>query len=170
MTSIFRMLAAYNVWANQRLYDAVAQLTDEQFRADRGAFFRSVRGTLNHILVADRIWMRRFTGEGDAPDRLDTILFDGLADLTSARTAEDSRIVAHVTMLDDAALAGAVSYRRISSPDAIDQIRAPLLLHVFNHQTHHRGQVHCILTGFGAAAPALDLAHFQRESEAGTST
>jgi uncharacterized damage-inducible protein DinB len=62
MVPLFNMLAAYNGWANRRLYAAAAELPDEAYRADRGAFFKSVHGTLNHLLVADRIWMKRFTG------------------------------------------------------------------------------------------------------------
>jgi len=67
-TDHYRMFGHYNAWANGRLYDAVAQLTSEQYRADRGAFFKSVHGSLNHLLVTDRIWMQRFTGKGEAPD------------------------------------------------------------------------------------------------------
>jgi DinB family len=74
----YRMFGHYNAWANNRLYDAAARLSTEQYRADRGAFFKSVHGTLNHLLVTDRVWMQRFTGEGDAPDRLDAILFETL--------------------------------------------------------------------------------------------
>src|SRR5512147_373438 len=70
----YQMFGHYNAWANGRLYDAAARLSTEQYRADRGAFFKSVHGSLNHLLVTDRIWMRRFTGEGDAPYRLDAIL------------------------------------------------------------------------------------------------
>jgi uncharacterized damage-inducible protein DinB len=71
VNSLFAMMAAYNAWANRRLYDAAAALPDADYRADRGAFFKSVHGTLNHLLVADRIWMRRFTEEGEHPNRLD---------------------------------------------------------------------------------------------------
>jgi uncharacterized damage-inducible protein DinB len=92
MESPFSMLAAYNSWANRRLYEAAAALSDADYRADRGAFFKSVHGTLNHLLVGDRIWMKRFTGEGDAPTKLDAILFDDLPSLRSARVAEDARI------------------------------------------------------------------------------
>ncbi len=81
MHSPFPMLAAYNAWANRRLYDAAAALPDADYRADRGAFFKSVHGTLNHLLVADRIWMRRFTGEGEHPNRLDAILFEDVSEL-----------------------------------------------------------------------------------------
>ena len=81
MNSPFPMLAAYNAWANRRLYDAAAALPDADYRADRGAFFKSVHGTLNHLLVADRIWMRRFTGAGEHPNRLDAILFEDFSEL-----------------------------------------------------------------------------------------
>ena len=76
----YRMFARYNEWANGRLYDAAGKLSVEQYRADRGAFFKSVHGTLNHLLVTDRIWMQRFTGEGEAPNRLDAILFERRGD------------------------------------------------------------------------------------------
>ena len=71
------MFAAYNAWANQRVYEAASGLKKEEFARDVGAFFKSMRGTLNHILVADKIWLKRFTGEGDAPAALDTILHNG---------------------------------------------------------------------------------------------
>jgi uncharacterized damage-inducible protein DinB len=167
MVPLFNMLAAYNGWANRRLYAAAAELPDDEYRADRGAFFKSVHGTLNHLLVADRIWMKRFTGQGDAPGRLDAILFENLSDLRQAREAEDARISAYIDGLDDAALALRFRYRRASTPQEAEQPLAPALLHVFNHQTHHRGQVHAILTGLGREAPALDLMHFQRESGLG---
>src|SRR3982074_1479916 len=87
----YRMFGHYNAWANGRLYDSVARLGPEQYRADRGAFFKSVHGTLNHLLVTDRIWMQRFTGEGDAPSRLDAILFETFGELRDAREAERSQ-------------------------------------------------------------------------------
>ena len=71
------LFAGYNVWANERLYNAAEKLSDQEYRADRGVFFKSIHGTLNHLLVADRIWMKRFTGQGEAPNKLDVILFDG---------------------------------------------------------------------------------------------
>src|SRR5579872_5224778 len=101
MKAHFASFARYNEWANRRLYDAAAALPDADYRADRGAFFKSLHGTLNHMLVADRIWMKRFTGEGEAPDKLNAILHEELADLRTAREAEDRRIVAYVDRLDD---------------------------------------------------------------------
>ena len=81
MKDHYTTFAGYNAWANRRLYDAAAALSDAEYRADQGAFFKSMHGTLNHLLATDRIWMKRFTGEGEAPDRLDAILHDRLADL-----------------------------------------------------------------------------------------
>jgi len=171
MTGIerYRMFAAYNAWANERLYDAAAKLSDADYRADRGAFFKSMHGTLNHLLVADRIWMRRFTGEGEQPPSLDAILFEELSTLQAARRDEDQRISRYIESLDDAKLAGDFTYRTVTNPQTIRQPLAPALDHFFNHQTHHRGQAHCLLTAIGGreAAPSFDLIYFQRATGAG---
>jgi len=167
MKSHYTMFAGYNAWANRRLYDAAALLSDADYRADKGAFFKSMHGTLNHLLVTDRIWMKRFTDEGEAPDRLDAILHDRLADLDKARTAEDHRITSYVNGLDDERLRGVIRYRRVSTPEEFVQPLMPALDHWLNHQTHHRGQAHMILTSLGKTAPELDLLYFQRLVEAG---
>ncbi len=167
MKSHFAMMAGYNAWCNERIYDVAGQLADADYRADRGAFFKSVHGTLNHLLVTDRIWLKRFSGQGDAPNRLDAILFENLAGLRDARQKEDERIVAYIESLSDAQLAGHIRYRTITNPADIEQPLAPALMHFFNHQTHHRGQVHCLLTGFGLEAPSLDLILFQRQTGLG---
>jgi uncharacterized damage-inducible protein DinB len=130
-------------------------------------FFKSLHGTLNHLLVADRIWLKRFTGEGDAPTRLDAVLFEPLAELRQARQAEDRRISAYIAGLSDEALAGTIRYRTISNPADIEQPLLPALLHFFNHQTHHRGQAHAILTGLVGDAPSFDLILYQRQSGLG---
>jgi uncharacterized damage-inducible protein DinB len=124
----FRLFGHYNAWANNRLYDAAAKLSIVQYRADRGAFFTSVHGTLNHLLVTDRIWMKRFTGEGEAPNRLDAVLFETFEELRSARESEDRRIVAFVDGLTDERLAGTIKYRRISTPEEFEQ-PLPALAH-----------------------------------------
>jgi uncharacterized damage-inducible protein DinB len=169
MPNLFPMLAAYNAWANLKIYEAAAALSDADYRADRGAFFKSVHGTLNHLMVADKIWMHRFTGEGEAPTRLDLILFESFEDLRREREREDARIETYVTGLAEADLAGTIRYRTITRPMDVEQPLAPALMHFFNHQTHHRGQVHALLTGLGAEAPSLDLILFQRESGMGLS-
>ena len=169
MTDRYRMFASFNRWANERIYAKAAELTDAEYRADRGAFFKSVHGTLNHLLVGDRIWMYRFDGAGDYPTKLDAILFDRLADLQAARRAEDERIARYVQGLDGAKLASSFTYRTIVNPKTITQPLAPALDHFFNHQTHHRGQVHALFTGLRGRdfAPSLDLLMFQRETGVG---
>lgn len=154
----FMMFAAYNQWANNRIYDAAADLDEEAFNRNTGAFFGSMMGTLNHVLTADRIWMKRFTGEGDAPAKLDAILHKALPGLTVAREAEDRRIVDWVETLDDKALAGRFTYMTATDMRTISQRLSPALDHFFNHQTHHRGQTHALLTGFGMEPDATDLA------------
>jgi uncharacterized damage-inducible protein DinB len=163
----FAMLAAYNEWANRRLYGAVAKLSDRDYRADHGAFFGSLHGTLNHLLLADRIWMHRFTDQLQADEALDAVLHEDFSELREARRAEDARIIAYVGALTDAALAGTIRYRSTRAPAEIEQYLAPLLIHFFNHQTHHRGQAHALLTKLAGEAPSFDLLVFQRESGCG---
>ncbi len=167
----FAMFARYNEWANRRLYDCAAALSNVDYRAARGAFFSSVHGTLNHLLLADRIWLKRFTGEGEIYQRLDQILFEEFVELRLARETEDARIIDWIGSLDDAKLASTFSYRTIVDPTDMTQPLAPALAHFFNHQTHHRGQAHALLTAIGGrdAATSLDLLIFQRETGIGLS-
>lgn len=162
MKAHFETFARYNAWANQRLYEAVAEVPDAQYREDRGAFFGSLHGTLNHILVGDRAWLTRITGEGRSPASLDQILCDDFATLRQARTAEDDRIIRAIGGLDEAQLAGTIRYRNMRG-DPMEQPLTQVLAHVFNHQTHHRGQAHTLLSQMGYEAPALDLIYFVRD-------
>ena len=165
MKQHFMMFAAYNQWANSRIYDAALDLTDEEFTRPVGAAFGSMMGTLNHLLVTDRIWMKRFTGEGDAPVSLDAVLHKGLPALRVAREAEDGRIVDWVESLTDQDLAGRFTYTTVTDMRTISQRLSPALGHFFNHQTHHRGQAHMILTVLGRPSVLLDLIYFQRTEE-----
>jgi uncharacterized damage-inducible protein DinB len=160
MLNHFRMFADYNCWANARLYEACGLLSDEEFRANKGAFFGSAQRTLNHLLAADRIWLKRFTGEGVVPASLDAPLYETFADLRAARAAEDQRIVDWVDTLTEADLSTIISYKPVTMPEKIQLPLGPILSHVFNHQTHHRGQVHTILTSLGHPSIVLDLAYF----------
>jgi uncharacterized damage-inducible protein DinB len=171
MKAHFAMLAGYNRWANRRLYAAAGNLSDADYRANRGAFFGSLHGTLNHLLVADRVWMRRFTGDGPVQTRLDEILFEDLAALERARRNEDDRIAAYIDRLSDADLGRSFTYRTITQPADVTQPLAPALAHFFNHQTHHRGQAHALVTMAvgNAVMPPLDLILFQRETGIGLS-
>jgi uncharacterized damage-inducible protein DinB len=159
----YRMFSGYNAWANARLYESAAQLSDVDYRANRGAFFKSVHGTLNHMLGADQFWMHRFTGQGVFPAALEAILFDNFEALKVARIAMDERITSFVETLDDAKLTSIISYTPVSNPAPVNALLAPNLDHFFNHQTHHRGQIHALLTGLGLDAPSLDLVRYNRE-------
>ncbi|AZO48127.1 MAG: damage-inducible protein DinB [Mesorhizobium sp.] len=165
MKQHFMMFAAYNQWANGRIYDAAADLDDAEFERDVGAFFGSMMGTLNHLLVADRVWMKRFSGEGDAPASIDRIVHRALSVLRLAREAEDKRIISWIDGMSEKALAGRFSYMTLSDMRTISQRLAPALSHFFNHQTHHRGHAHMILTVLGRPSVPLDLVLFQRSEE-----
>ncbi len=163
MKSHFAMMAEYNSWANGRLYEMAKQLPDEQYRRDVGAYFKSLHGTLNHIMVADLIWMRRLTGAGDHPKNLNAIVFDDLPSLSAARQQEDRRIIGFVDSLSDTQLEEMWDYRTLNGTPW-KQRRRDILAHLFNHQTHHRGQAHAILTVLGVSEPdGLDLLLMQRE-------
>src|SRR5258705_4660673 len=110
----FKQFAAYNKWANARLYAAALDLPELSYRLHIGVFFGTVHGTLNHLLLTDRLWLKRLTGEGDHPNQLDAILYEDRAALTRARIAEDNRLIAAVDKYDDAALASLHSYKTTS--------------------------------------------------------
>lgn len=162
MRSHFLQFASYNRWANARLYEAALALDEDDYRRDVGVFFRSLHGTLNHLLVTDRIWMKRLTGEGDHPSRVDATPHECRLRLAMARADEDDRIVRLVGSLDEAALSGTLKYTTTTGVPC-EQTRAEILAHLFNHQTHHRGQAHAILSILtGREPPALDLLGLQR--------
>ena len=159
---LFQQLAAYNRWANARLYAAALDLPDEAYRRPIGVFFGSLHGTLNHLLTADRIWLCRLTGEGDHPDRLDAIVHEDRRDLARARMQEDARFETVVGGYEEDAFERLHAYRTTSGQPQ-EQRLADILQHVFNHQTHHRGQAHaCCSLLAGAEPPSLDLLLFQR--------
>jgi uncharacterized damage-inducible protein DinB len=169
MLSRYQMFAGYNAWCNERLYQAAAEIPDADYRANRGAFFKSLHGTLNHLLVGDRIWMRRFTGQGEVPPSLDAVLFDNFAQLRAARLLEDDRIGAYISTLREEDLAKTIRYRTVVNPQTIEQVLAPALDHFFNHQTHHRGQAHTLLSAVvgNELTPSFDLIIYQRETGQG---
>src|SRR5882724_6852386 len=111
MKAYFEQRAAHNRWANARLYEAALSLSDADYRRDVGAFFKSMHGTLNHLLLTDRLWLKRLTGEGEHPNQLNAILHEDRRALASARIAEDKRLIAVVDKYDEAALASLHSYR-----------------------------------------------------------
>lgn len=163
MKAHFEMMASYNAWANARLFRMAGALGDELYHKEVGAYFKNLHGTLNHLLVADRIWMHRLTGSGTQPTKLDAILFADLSSLHAARTEEDHRIIGFVHSLAEPAFEEVLEYRMLNGVSR-RQRRREILAHLFNHQTHHRGQAHAILTVLGVTEPEpLDLLIMQRE-------
>jgi uncharacterized damage-inducible protein DinB len=157
MKAHFVMMAKYNAWANARLFRMAGALQEDLYRKDVGAYFKSLHGTLNHLLIADRIWMRRLTGVGDHPNKLNAILFDDLPALHIARVEEDDRIIEFVQGLAEAAFEDVRDYRTLNGTPQRQHCRE-ILAHLFNHETHHRGQAHAILTALGVTEPdPLDL-------------
>jgi len=166
MRDYFTLMAGYNAWANGVLLEACEALPPGGFTAERGGFFGSIAGTLNHLLVTDRIWTARLAGTPLPPYGLDTLLFTDLAELSVARAAEDAALVAYVAGLTDEACAA--QFRWTRKADGVEVV-GPLwktLAHLFNHQTHHRGQAHDLIGQAGLQAPSLDLPVYQREAGA----
>ena len=156
LLSHFRMLGRYNRLANERLYGACARLRDPERTRDRGAFFGSIHGTLNHILVGDRIWMTRFEGGAAPSTDLDAILHEDFEELREARVTEDACIEAYTRSLTAESLEGTIAYVNNEGREFRDPF-VVLLTHFFNHQTHHRGQVTAMLTQTGVDYPVLDM-------------
>jgi uncharacterized damage-inducible protein DinB len=157
LATLARTLAAYNRWMNGKLYAVVAAMPDDERKADRGAFFGSVHGTLNHLLLADRVWMGRFTREPYSVTGLDQELYADFAELARERAAEDTRIEAWAAGLSDAALIGKLRYRTIANPAERTSDLWLCVFHFFNHQTHHRGQLTTLLAQSGRDYGVTDL-------------
>ena len=158
-------LARYNRWMNQKVYQAASQLPDELRRRDLGAFFKSIHGSLNHLLIADRIWLSRLEGtqlpEGDIGPggirSLDQDLFPDFDTLCNERAQTDEALISHVVGLsfEPESLTQTQTLRRRGG-----EVEVPgwwALAQVFNHQTHHRGQVTTLLTQQGVDVGVTDL-------------
>jgi uncharacterized damage-inducible protein DinB len=156
MLDAFKLLGRYNRLANQRLYEHCARLSDEEYRLPRKVSFGSIHNLLNHMLLADGIWMSRFTGGGKTTPPLNTILFDSFAELQGARTIQDEAIEDFFNKVDEAFLNRPLHYTNSRGIDYTD-ITSYAVLHFFNHQTHHRGQVHVLLSQTEVGPPALDM-------------
>jgi uncharacterized damage-inducible protein DinB len=152
-------MARYNAWQNRSLYACAGALSPEARTMERGAFFGSIHATLNHILWGDQMWMARFDG-APAPSvgvQGSVAMFEAFEALAQARLKLDERIASWAQRLDPAWLEGDLAWfsgvlkRDISKPKAL------LVMHFFNHQTHHRGQAHAMLTAAGAKPEDTDL-------------
>jgi len=166
-----RVMARYNSWMNDKLYGLAAKLSDEERKRDRGAFFKSMHGTFNHLLVADRIWLARFTGEpvadgfvGPGIRSLDQELCRDFEQLRRERTLTDSKLSAWVAELTDQRLTSPLAYKR--SGQSHEHPLWWAVTHVFNHQTHHRGQLTTLFSQSGIDPGVTDLVAMLREEAA----
>jgi uncharacterized damage-inducible protein DinB len=164
MLEHLRRMARYNAWANRQLYEVCAQLPEAEYRKPRRAFFGSIHGTLNHLLVVDWIWLARIEGKGSPQVRLDDQPCASLAELREARAVEDARMVRLVDGYAEDELTTTVRYRLITRPEDTATPLHICWLHLFNHQTHHRGQVHDQLSQTEVAPPPLDLIYYLRRA------
>lgn len=164
----FELLAAYNQWMNLNIYEAAGHLSPTDLAKDRGAFFGSILGTLNHILVADTIWLKRFAthpsclnslrevAELPSPASLDQIIFNDFESLSGHRVWLDRKIIGWIDALSDSDLDFVLSYRNTKGIPG-NKRYSNLVLHFFNHQTHHRGQASALLSQAGEDVGVTDL-------------
>ncbi|MFK7835854.1 MAG: DinB family protein [Sulfitobacter sp.] len=161
------MMARYNAWQNKQIMDVVKVMDEDDLRADKGAFFGSILATLNHILWGDTIWMSRWCDDIAAPARD----FDDWCDFTKTpgnwdaeRFAMDGRMRIWAQTLSNLDLTGDLIWTSMMTGEVLRQSKAMCITHMFNHQTHHRGQVHAMLTACGQAAPTTDLVFMPENS------
>ena len=152
--------ARYNAWANIRLYAVAGQLSAEQLAEDRRGFFKSVLGTLNHILVADLIYRERLEQKPTSFARLDVILHTDFESLRAAQFDQDDWYVEFCEAMDPAALEGTLSFDTVETGEYFSLPLRTCLTNLFQHQIHHRGQTHHMLSHAGLAPPPLDVIQF----------
>ena len=152
-------MARYNRWQNDNLYGVADTLPDAERRRDRGAFFGSIHATLNHLLWADRIWMSRLAGTPRPAGGISesVSLHADWNDLKHERAHFDAVMLDWADRLDPGALAGELTGDSGAIKAELRKPRWLLVAHMFNHQTHHRGQVHCMLTQAGGKPGDTDL-------------
>ena len=163
-----RTMARYNRWMNERLYECSARLADGERKRDMGAFYKSIHGTLNHLLLGDRVWMGRFVGPVFKPKSLADELYADFAQLRTERAKTDDAIDAWVGTLNDVQLRGELHYTSIVNPAPRRMPMALAVTHFFNHQTHHRGQVTTLLMQQGIDPGVTDLMWMPQPASVGS--
>lgn len=166
-----RQMAVYNRWQNNSLYTAAGTLSDADRQQPRGAFFGSIHATLNHILWGDQIWLSRFSDNIEKPTAANiptsVAQYPDWDELCRAREEFDQVIIDWAQNIDPDWLAGELTYYSGAAGREMSKPVGLLVAHVFNHQTHHRGQVHCMLTQAGAKPDDTDLPFGPADSLAG---
>lgn len=161
----YQLMAEYNQWMNRSLYAACAGISDDERKQDLGAFFRSIHGTLNHILWGDRIWLGRFTGTpGDLPG-IGQDIYETFEELVAERDRTDAYIVKWVEGLDESWLEAPFSFTSTTDKKTRRGPAWVMVSHMFNHQTHHRGQVTTLVKQLGHEPPVTDIPWMQGKIE-----
>ena len=161
MLTMFPSLARYNGWANDILFEDAAKADPACLMAARPVDFGSIFGVLNHVLLADRLWLHRLTGEGMAPAGVSGAVADSLEALRPLRQAEDARLLAFAAGLSSSRLAETLHYHALNGQPMALPVTV-CVMQIFNHQTHHRGQVHGLLGQCGVAVRDIDFVYFAR--------
>ena len=156
--------ARYNAWANKRLYAAASTLSAEELAQDRRGFFKSILGTLNHILLADLIYRERLEKQPTTFKTLDEILETDFAVLRKRQEEQDEWYVAFAEAMDPEELEGTLSFDTVETGEYFSLPLRDCLTNLFQHQIHHRGQTHHMLSHAGIARPPLDVVQFASES------
>ena len=152
-------MARYNRWQNENLYSVADALSDDERRRERGAFFGSIHQTLSHLLWADRQWMSRLDGwpPNTIPNPQSPTLIDDFAKLREERVKADATIEDFAARIDDEWLAQDLVWFSGAAKREMRRGKRGLMVHFFNHQTHHRGQAHAALTMCGVDPGDTDL-------------
>lgn len=153
----YQTLSRYNRWMNEKLYDVCSAMPDELRRANRGAWFKSVHGTFNHLLLCDRLWLGRFTHQPYPATSLDQELFHDWDEMKRERVKTDDAIDAWLASLSDDDLQKPFSFTGIINPQERTIVLWAVVAHMFNHQTHHRGQITMLMEQMGYDSGATDL-------------
>jgi uncharacterized damage-inducible protein DinB len=164
----FELLAKYNSWMNEQLFEMTSKLSGEELTADSGAFFKSILGTLNHILVGDIIWLKRFSTHHQSfsslsyiadlptPLSLSQVIYSDLNQLRDVRSKMDGVLVQFSIELTEQSLTESLSYTNTAGLSSTKNFGS-LIQHLFNHQTHHRGQVTVLLSQLGFNVESTDF-------------
>jgi len=175
MLNQFRLFSEYNQLMNQRIFDCASQLSFDDLNKDKGAFFKSIIGTLNHILVGDIIWLQRFSSHTSSaqslayisglqkPKSLDSILYADLESLRSEREKVDAIILEWINELSDSDIQCSIYYKNMVGK-GFKKSYSSLISHLFLHQVHHRGQATALLSQYGLDFGETDLIEIIEEN------
>ena len=156
----FQLLADFNAWANTKIFSSCKKLDESEYKKDRKAFFTSIHGTLNHLLVVDNLYISRIEGKDHNIRSMDQILHDNIDDLEEARMKKDKHLVDLVNNLSVENINKEITYKSFDTTVHTFTINF-ILITLFNHQTHHRGQVHNMLSQAGIKPPQIDIPDFK---------